>query len=76
MPKFKKRSKKLSVARNLPPSYHTLPEKDFDIKKSEVIKWLIDQPEILNYLWDNIKQSGDVEYDAETGIWTGIEYED
>lgn len=73
---FKRRSKKLNIARNLPPSYHTLPGEKFDIKKSEVINWLIEQPEILNYLWDNIKQSGDVEYDPTTRIWTGVDYDD
>lgn len=70
----KRRSKKLSVAKKLPPSYHTLPGQEFDIKKSEVINWLIDQPNILNYLWDNIKQSGDVFYDSETGTWTGVDW--
>lgn len=72
---FKRRSKKLNIARKLPPSYHTLPGEKFDIKKSEVINWLIDQPDILNFLWDNIKQSGNVEYDSETGIWAGVDYD-
>ena len=40
------RSKKLSVARNMPPMYHTLPGHNFDITQSEVIKWLTAQPEI------------------------------
>jgi hypothetical protein len=73
--KTKSRSRKLNIARKLPPSYHTIPGQEFDIKKSEVMKWLIDQPDILNYLWNNIKQSGDVEYDSETGIWTGVDYD-
>lgn len=72
---FKRISKKLNIARKLPPSYHTLPGENSDIKKSEVINWLIDQPDILNFLWDNIKQSGNVEYDSETGIWAGVDYD-
>lgn len=72
---FKKRSKKLNVAKKLPPSYHTIPGQEFEINKSEVVRWLINQPDILNYLWDNIKQSKDVEYDPETGIWTGVDYD-
>ncbi|OEC03150.1 hypothetical protein GY31_03325 [Lysinibacillus sphaericus] len=71
---YKKRSKNLEVARNLPPSYHTLPGEVFDIRNSEVINWLIKQPEILNYLWNNIKNSDDVEYNPATGVWTGVEY--
>ncbi|WP_203219166.1 hypothetical protein AWH56_005315 [Anaerobacillus isosaccharinicus] len=52
---FKKRSTKLNVARKLPPSYHTIPGQTFDIKNSEVINWLISQPDILNFIWNNIK---------------------
>jgi len=61
------RSKKLLVARNMPPLYHTIPGKNFDIAQSEVVKWLIAQPDILNYIWDNIKNSGDVFYNTDTG---------
>nr|DAV24751.1 MAG TPA: hypothetical protein [Caudoviricetes sp.] len=70
------RSKKLSVARNMPPMYHTIPGQNFDITQSEVLKWLISQPEILNYIWDNIKNSGDVFYNAVTGKWCGVDYEE
>ncbi len=73
MKKF--RSKKLSVARNMPPMYHTLPGHNFDITQSEAIKWLTAQPEILNYIWDNIKNSDDVCYDAATGKWRGVDFE-
>lgn len=76
MPARKTRSKKLSVARNLPPLYHKLPDKDYSAKDSEVIKWLIQRPAILEFIWDNIKQSGDVFYDSDTGKWQGVDYED
>lgn len=70
------RSKKLLVARKMPPLYHTIPGKNFDIAQSEVVKWLIAQPDILNYIWDNIKNSGDVFYDTDTGKWCGIDHEE
>lgn len=72
----KKRSKKLMVARNLPPSFHRIPGEDYSVKKSEVIQWLIQRPSILEYLWDNIKQSGDIEYDPVTQKWQGVDYEE
>lgn len=72
---FKRRSKKLDVARNLPPLYHKMPGQDFAPRKSEVIQWLIQRPSILEFLWDNIKQSGDIVYDSETGKWQGVDYE-
>ena len=67
-------SKKLNVVKKMPPLFHTLPGIDFDIKKSMVINWFIQKPDILNYLWDQIKNSGYVEYNSDTGEWKGIDY--
>lgn len=75
MGRHKSRSQKLLVARNLPPSYHKLPGQEYDVRKSEVIDWLIKRPSIREFLWDHIRQSGHVEYDSETGIWTGVDYD-
>ena len=71
-----KRSKKLTVGRKMPPMYHKFPNQEFDIKKSEAVQWLIEQPDILSFLWDQFKQSGDVIYDSESGVWTGVDYDD
>lgn len=68
------RSKKLMVARQMPPLYHSIPGQNFDITQSKVIQWLTAQPEIMNYIWDNIKNSDDVFYDADTGKWCGADY--
>ena len=75
MSRTKITSKKLEVIKRMPPSYHTLPGHEFDIKKSEVIRWLIDQPEVLSNLWDRLKQSGYLEYEQVTGRWKGIDYD-
>jgi hypothetical protein len=72
----KKRSQKLNIARNLPPSYHKLPGGEYNVKKSEVINWLIQRPSILEFLWDQLKQSGDIFYDPDTGKWQGVDYEE
>lgn len=72
---FKKRSKLLDVVKNMPPLYHTMPDEPFDIKKSMVIRWLINQPDILNWIWNNLKQSGDVIYNKDTGKWQGTDFE-
>lgn len=60
---------RLSAARKMPPLYHSLPGQKFDIFKSEVIKWLVSQPEILQYLFDKAKEY--CEYDTVTGKWRG-----
>ena len=72
---YGKRSKKLNIAKKLPPSFHKKNNENFDIKKSEVIEWLINQPQILEFVWDNIKQSGDIVFNQKTGKWQGIDYE-
>lgn len=73
---FKKRSQKLDVGRRLPPLYHKIPEKEYNVKNSEVIKWLIQRPSILEFIWDQFKQSGDIFYDSNTGKWQGVDYDD
>lgn len=66
--------KQLEVGRKLPPSYHKLPGQDFDLKKSEAVKWLIDQPEVLNFVMDIMNKSEAIVYDKVTGKWQGIDY--
>ena len=70
----KRKNKKLLVARNMPPSYHTIPGQKFDIKKSECVRWLLKRQLILNYLWDQIIQSGHIIYNPQTGKWQGVDY--
>ena len=68
-----RKSKLLETAKQMPPLYHTIPGQDFDMSKSEVVKWLLEQPEIQNYVWNNIKNSGSVIYDSDTGKWKGVD---
>jgi hypothetical protein len=68
--------KQLDVGRKLPPSFHKMPDQTFDIKKSEVAKWLINQPEILNFVVEIMKKSEAIVYDKETGKWQGVDWED
>lgn len=70
------RSKLIQIARKMPPLHHTIPGKQFDIQKSEVIQWLINQPEILNWMWNNVSQSKDVVFNPESRTWQGADFED
>ena len=65
----------LNIAKRMPELRHSIPGQEFEIQNSEVVQWLIKQPEVLNYVWNNIKNSGAVTYNADTGCWRGIEYE-
>ena len=70
---MKNKSKKLEIIKRMPKLFHTLPNQSFDILKSQVIGWLIQQPDVLNYLWDHVKQSGFVEYEPVTKTWKGVD---
>lgn len=72
----RKRSKMLGVARTMPPLRHSIPGKEFNIKNSEVVKWLLENPVVWNYVWNNVKESGAVSYDSDTGKWQGVDYDD
>lgn len=67
-----KRSKKLDVAKKMPPRYHKLPDQDYSTMKSLAIEWLISQSDIREYIWDHLKQSGLIRYDETTKKWSGI----
>ena len=70
------RSQLLKLVTNMPPLRHSIPGQEFNIYDSEVICWLINQPEALNYIWNNIKNSGTVVYDSESGTWQGVNYKE
>lgn len=74
MPARVHRSNLIEVAKNMPPLYHTIPRQEFDISNSEVVNWLLKQPDTLKYVWNNIKNSGSVIYDSDTGKWQGVDY--
>ena len=71
----KKRSKMLEAARTMPPLRHSIPGVEFNIKNSEVVKWLLENPVVWNYVWNNIKESGAVFYNPDTGKWQGVDYD-
>lgn len=62
------------TAKKMPPLYHKLPGQEYDDQKSRVFWWLTKQPEVLNYVWNKLVQSGAVKYDANTGKWQGVDF--
>lgn len=63
----------------MPPLHHTIPGESFGWEKSEVAKWLFQQPEILRVAmittFDEIKNRRIIEYNPATGTWQGDEYD-
>ena len=72
----KKHSKMLDVGKQMPQLYHTLPNEEFDDDKSQVLKWIASQPDLLNYLKYKLYNIGYIEYDKTTGTWKGIDVHD
>ena len=68
-----KDSKAFGVGSLMPRGLKHWPDKDqpFDPRESEVIRWLISQPEILKYLAMKFT-SGAIIFDHTTETWRGI----
>lgn len=65
----------IKVARNMPPLYHKLPGEKFSYIKSKALLWLVRRPEVWEYIWNMVKQSGSIKFDPATGKWVGVDFE-
>lgn len=55
----------------MPPLQHAWPEQPYDVAKSEVVQWLIQQPVALEKLFQIARESGWLEFDKDTRKWRG-----
>jgi len=65
----------LNCAKYMPPLKHTksIP---FDIRKSDVAKFLMTQPDIMQKIFDMACRKGVIEYNPDTQTWQGVNYKD
>lgn len=71
-----KRTHRFDAARKMPPLRHSLPGQDFDIRNSEVVQWLIQQPDILKYVFEKANTGlHAIHYNPDTGAWQGADYD-
>ena len=70
--------KRFEVAKKMPPLKHKTGDV-FKVESSEVVKWLISQPDILNYIFDAVRGNGRREspiiYNPDTNTWQGVDYD-
>jgi hypothetical protein len=66
-----KASPALKRAAQMPALFHSLPDQEFAVANSEVVRWLIAQPEILNALFGYYKDKGAIVF--ANGRWHGAE---
>ncbi len=62
----------LDCARKMPRLRHTVGDK-FDIRTSEVVKWLLSQPDIMQKIYNFATNHKVIVYDAATGEWRGVD---
>jgi hypothetical protein len=70
-------SKRLYCAKQMPELKHKVGEGEFDIMKSEVVQWLVNQPEILQYIFNRMTDGGEkalIVYNSERDTWQGVDY--
>ena len=62
----------LNCAKKMPKLRHKTSEQ-FDIRKSDVAVWLMQQPEIMQKVFDMASRKGVIVYDHLDGTWKGAE---
>src|SRR5262245_23518069 len=61
----------LKRAAQMPQLFHRLPDQDFDIMKSEVARWLSEQPEIRQAIFDWCSNKGAIVFKDRR--WRGVQ---
>lgn len=68
-----KKKEIIELLRRMPPHSHW-PNKPapFDIMDSRLACWLVEQPEILEWVVERAKDSGAIAYDPDSRTWSGV----
>lgn len=62
----------LNCAKKMPRLRHTVGDK-FDIRTSEVVKWLLNQPDIMQQVFNSAMNSKVIVFDSDTHEWRGAD---
>lgn len=66
----------LECVKHMPPLGHAKDKTGFDIQNSDVAKWIIQQPEVMQKIFDMANRHGFIKYNPETKTWQGVDYGD
>lgn len=69
------RDRRLLVANDMPPLFHTQPGKKYNYDDDDVLKWIAARPGLLGFVFDKLRAYGCISYDPDTGKWQGADYE-
>jgi hypothetical protein len=70
-PEKRKHSKVWKRAAQMPPLYHKLPDEEFDFDRSQVVRWLVEQREIREQIFNWCNSTGAIVF--RDGRWHGAE---
>lgn len=70
----RKKSVKLEVAKNMPMNFHKLPGMEYDPDKSKVLDWIANQPELLEWIFEQLRSTGYIVYDPAWQAWHGVDF--
>ena len=71
--KAKSRCTRFDGSTRMPPLRHQ-PGTEFSWTDSEVVAWLVAQPEIRRYVFDRCRTRGLIVFDPETRTWRGRDF--
>lgn len=63
----------LDCANKMPALSHVNSRDNSDIKKSKVAQWLVNQPEVMQKIFDMAKNKKVIKYDPTTQTWRGAD---
>lgn len=65
----------LECIRSMPPLVHSREDEIFDITRSEAARWIANQPEVMQKIFDTARYHKAITYDPESRRWKGADYD-
>lgn len=64
----------IKLVREMPPLKHTGFAEEFIPEKSEVFNWICSHYEFAQMIFNDMRNSGYIKYNADTQTWQGVDY--
>lgn len=68
----RKRSRMMFLISQMPPKTHWDKQEPYDVNRSEVCRWLSQQPDFMEWCIQKAKDMGAIEF--KDGKWVGVNY--
>ena len=64
----------LECARTMPPLRHSVPGKEYDVRRSEAAAWIASRPEVIQKIFNKAQNNRVIRYEPGTGKRQGADY--